>query len=51
MVPPPSDLTLGTIRTPWHVTGPLPLFVSDVEVGYCGGFLLRLVGLTAGNDA
>ena len=51
MVPPLSDLILGTIRTPWLVTGPLPSFVGDIEFGYRGSFLLRFVGVGAGSDA
>ena len=51
MVPPLSDLILGKIRTLWHVTRPLSSFVGAIEVGYCGGFLLRLVKTGGGNDA
>lgn len=51
MVPPPSDLILGTIRTLWHVIGPLPIVVGAMEASYGVTFFLRFVGVTGGNDA
>jgi hypothetical protein len=51
MVPPPSDLTLGTTRTLWHVTGPLQIVVGATEGNYGVTFFLRFVGAGAGNDA
>ena len=50
MVPPLSDLTLGTTRTLWHVTGPLQIVVGAME-GYGVTFFLRFVGVAAGSDA
>ena len=50
-MPPLSDLILGTIRTLWHVTGPLQIFVDAVEFDYRVSFLLRFVRVGAGSDA
>jgi len=51
MVPPPSDLILGTTRTLWHVIGPLRIVVGAMEGGYGVTFFLRFVGVTGGKDA
>jgi hypothetical protein len=51
MVPPPSNLILGTTRTLWHVIGPLQIVVGATERSYGVTFFLRFVGVAAGNDA
>lgn len=50
MVPPPSNLILGTTRTLWHVIGPLRVVVG-AKGGYGVTFFLRFVGVTGGKDA
>ena len=51
MVPPPSNLILGTTRTLWHVIGPLRVVVAAMEGSYGVTFFLRFVGVTGGSDA
>jgi hypothetical protein len=51
IVPPPSDLALGTIRTPRHVTRSSANSSMAVEIDYRGNFLVRFFSEGAGNDA
>ena len=51
MVPPPSDLILGKIRTLGHVIGPLRIVVAAMGGSYGVTFFLRFVGVAAGKEA
>jgi len=51
MVPPPSDLILGTTRTLGHVIGPHRAVFGAMEGSYGVTFFLRFVGVAAGKEA